>query len=63
MSATTTYRIVDDDGARQTTDTDAAEQAARDGARVTAVMTDADAPTAFDRLEHASNPYRGFGDE
>jgi len=61
MTPTTTYRIVDDDGARQTTDTDAAEAAARDGARVTAVTTDADAPSAFDRLEHDHNPYRGFG--
>ena len=61
MTPTTTYRIVDEEGARQTTDTDAAERAARDGARVTAVTTDGDAPSAYDRLEHASNPYRGFG--
>jgi len=61
MTPTTTYRIVAEEGVRQTTDADAAETAARDGARVTAVMTDADAPSAYDRLEHAANPYRGFG--
>lgn len=66
MSAITTYRIVGDDGVRQTTSASEADDAARDGARVTAVAG-VGSPRwrtrAFDRLEHEHNPYRDFADE